>query len=124
MLAAQYRMRRSADFSAAVRSGRRVGGRLIVVHQQWADVRSAQPRIDGGSGAEPLVGLVVSKGVGGSVIRHRVARRLRAQVAARIQALPPSSSTVVRALPAAAGASSAELGHELDRALHRLRRPS
>jgi ribonuclease P protein component len=68
----------------------------------------------------PLVGFVVSKAVGGSVVRHRVTRRLRAQVAQRLDALPIGSGTVVRALPASGGASSAQLGAALDQALARL----
>lgn len=110
MLAPQHRLRRSGDFSAVVRTGRRVGGRLLVVHQL---------RGDGGE-LPPLVGLVVSKAVGGSVVRHQVSRRLRAQLACRLASLPSASSTVVRALAPAGSASSAELGEELDRALRRL----
>jgi ribonuclease P protein component len=68
----------------------------------------------------PLVGLVVGRAVGGSVVRHRVARRLRAQVAQRLDVLPDGSGTVVRALPEASDASSAELGAGLDRAFARL----
>jgi ribonuclease P protein component len=102
-------MRRSADFSSVVRAGARVGGRRLVVHQQ---VERAEPAA--------LVGLVVSKSVGGSVARHRVSRRLRAQLAQRLGGLPTASATVVRALPAAQNASSAQLGAELDRALQRL----
>ncbi len=68
----------------------------------------------------PVVGLVVSRTVGGSVVRHRVSRRLRAQLSARLDLLPLGSGTVVRALPASASASSAALGADLDRALTRL----
>lgn len=68
------------------------------------------------SGA-PIVGLVVGKSVGGSVVRHRVSRRLRAQLAGRIDRLPAGSATVVRALPGAAEASSADLGRDLDSAI-------
>lgn len=73
--------------------------------------------------AEPApvrAGLVVSKSVGGSVVRHRVSRRLRHLLAARLPQLPAGSRLVVRATPAAAAASSAELGADLDRALARL----
>jgi ribonuclease P protein component len=83
----------------------------VVVHQR-RELRE-QP---------PLVGFVVSKSVGGSVVRHQVARRLRAQVALRLSALPAGSGTVVRALPDAAEASSTELGAALDQALARLDR--
>jgi ribonuclease P protein component len=67
------------------------------------------------------VGFVVSKAVGNSVVRHRVTRRLRHLMADRIGTLPPGCALVVRALPAAAGASSSELGADLDGALRRLK---
>lgn len=54
------------------------------------------------------------------MIRHQVSRRLRAQLAQRLALLPAGSRTVVRALPAAAGRSSAELGTDLDAAFARL----
>ena len=68
--------------------------------------------------AAPIVGFVVGRTVGGSVVRHRVTRRLRAQVALRLDAFPQGTATVVRALPEAASASSAELGADLDAGLH------
>jgi ribonuclease P protein component len=66
------------------------------------------------------VGFVVSKAVGNSVVRHRVTRRLRHLMADRIGTLPTGCALVVRALPASAGASSSELGADLDGALRRL----
>lgn len=101
-------MRRSVEFSTAVRSGARVRRGSLVLHQHP------------GSEGTALVGLIVGKSVGGSVQRHRVSRRLRAQLALRLAALPAGSSTVVRALPAAGTASSAALGADLDAALTRL----
>jgi ribonuclease P protein component len=102
-------MRRSRDFTAVLRGGARAGNRRLVVHYR--------PELYAGP---PLVGLVVSRAVGGSVVRHRVSRRLRAQLAARLPVLPQGSGTVVRALPASAESSSAELGRALDTALARL----
>ncbi len=67
------------------------------------------------------VGFVVSKAVGNSVMRHRVSRQLRHLMADRIGTLPTGCALVVRALPASAGASSSELGADLDGALRRLR---
>jgi ribonuclease P protein component len=68
------------------------------------------------------VGFVVSKAVGNSVIRHRVSRRLRHLMRDRLGTLPTGCTLVVRALPAAAAASSADLGVDLDAALRRLSR--
>jgi ribonuclease P protein component len=67
------------------------------------------------------VGFVVSKAVGNSVVRHRVSRRLRHLMAERIGTLPAGCALVIRALPASAGASSSELGADLDGALRRLK---
>ncbi len=73
---------------------------------------------DGPVGENPTrVGLVVSKAVGGSVVRHRVARRLRHVMRDRLELLPPGSQVVIRALPRSATAESARLAAELDRAL-------
>jgi ribonuclease P protein component len=60
---------------------------------------------------------VVSKAVGGSVVRHRVSRRLRHLLAPRLRTLPAGSLLVIRALPPAAAASSAELAEDLDSGL-------
>lgn len=117
MLSAAHRLRTSREFTAVVRGGRRAGRPLLTVHLDGGDAAGA-------NGTEPSrAGLVVSKAVGGSVVRHRVARRLRHQLAARLPQLPAGSRLVVRAAPAAATASSADLGADLDRALARLVRP-
>jgi ribonuclease P protein component len=72
------------------------------------------------AGEAPRVGFVVSRTVGGAVGRNAVRRRLRHLMRERLHLLPPGSTLVVRALPAAAGASSAELSADLDAALSRL----
>jgi ribonuclease P protein component len=63
------------------------------------------------------VGFVVSKAVGGAVVRNRTKRVLRHLVAARLTRLPDECHLVVRANPAAAAATTPELAAELDRAL-------
>jgi ribonuclease P protein component len=73
------------------------------------------------AGAVPRVGFVVSKAVGNSVVRHRVARRLRHVVRDRLGTVRPGCTLVVRALPSAASAASAELGGDIDSAFRRLR---
>ena len=103
-------MRRSADFATVIRSGERTRRGALVVHH----LAELTP------GAEPVVGFVVGKPVGGSVVRHQVSRRLRAQVAQRLAVLPGGSGTVVRALEGAADSTSAQLGTDLEAALQRL----
>jgi ribonuclease P protein component len=100
------RLTHREDFTAVMRRGRRAGRSRLVVHMNRE------------SGAQaPLAGFVVSKAVGGSVVRHRVARRLRHLVAPRLVDLPRDVRLVVRALPPAAGATSAELAVDLDAGL-------
>ena len=71
--------------------------------------------------AVPRVGFVVSKAVGNSVVRHRVTRRLRHVLRDRLGTVRPGCTLVVRALPPAASAASADLGSDIDAALRRLR---
>ncbi|VXA91446.1 Ribonuclease P protein component [Nocardioides sp. AX2bis] len=78
------------------------------------------PEGAGPTPASSTVGLVVSKAVGGSVVRTRVKRRLRHLSAARLASLPVGTEMVLRALPPAATASSSELGTDLDRCLRSL----
>lgn len=65
------------------------------------------------------VGFVVSKAVGNAVRRNQTKRRLRALMVDHLDALPPGARVVVRALPAAASAGSAELASDLERAVRR-----
>ena len=120
MLPEPYRLHHRADFSRTVRYGRRVGRRDIVVHVAGAatagDIGSRPLARSGG----PRFGLIVSKAVGTAVVRHRVARRLRHMCAGILAQLPAEADVVIRALPGAAAASSAELDHQLRSALRKL----
>ena len=109
VLPAAARLTRREDFVTAVRRGRRVARGTLVVHVARPDDRE-----------DALVGFVVSRAVGGAVVRHRVQRRLRHLLRARLDQLPAGALVVVRALPRAAAASSAELGRDLDSALPQL----
>jgi ribonuclease P protein component len=91
MLPAANRMRTAADFSETTRRGTKVSRGRVVVYLNPAVDRSSAP----------LVGLVVGKVVGGSVQRHRAARRLRGALAPLIPELPVGSRVVVRALAGA-----------------------
>lgn len=114
MLPASVRLRARADFAATVREGRRGRSGLLLAYL-------APAAGDGDhSNARPRVGFIVSRAVGPAVVRNQVKRRLRALVMARLAVLPRGSRLVVRALPAAASASSAQLGAGLDQALRRL----
>ncbi len=65
----------------------------------------------------PKVGFVVSRAVGGAVVRNRVRRRLRHLAREHLPDLPHGSLVVIRARPAAANASYHQLGADLTAAL-------
>jgi len=114
VLPVEHRLRRSTEFTEVVRRGRRASRRLLTVHLLLS--ADAEP--------EPVrAGLVVSKAVGGSVVRHRTSRRLRHLLRDRLPDLPAGALLVVRAGPAAGTADSAALGADLDAALDGARRP-
>ncbi|MCU1640863.1 MAG: rnpA [Nocardia sp.] len=119
MLPEPYRLHRRTDFSRTVRQGRRIGKRDLVVHVLLHDDQSSgpQPSIRVGG---PRFGLIVSKAVGNAVVRHRVARRLRHICAGVAAELPDCTDIVLRALPGAAAASSAELERQIRGGLRKL----
>ncbi|TCB92049.1 ribonuclease P protein component [Micromonospora zingiberis] len=130
MLAAAQRLRRSSDFAAAVRSGRRAGRGTLVVHltlpvttEGTADVppEPARGGVEEDSAPVSRAGFVVSKAVGPAVVRNKVRRRLRHLVRERLPDLPAGSTLVVRALPATAEATYQRLGADLDAALNAAR---
>jgi ribonuclease P protein component len=76
-----------------------------------------------GTGEQSRVGFVVSKAVGGAVVRNRVKRRLRHLAAQELGTTSTARDVVVRALPAA-GTTPVRLGSDLSsawaQAMHRL----
>jgi ribonuclease P protein component len=140
MLAATDRLRRRDEFSATVAGGRRVARGALVVHaatrpstaveafapdsapDRWLaqiDQEALSTSNPARNPAKPSVraGFVVSKAVGGAVVRNRVRRRLRHLMRSRLDRLPDRTDVVVRALPAAANRTYAALGADLDGAL-------
>jgi len=95
-----------------IRSGRRAGTRHLVVHV-----------LGGAREVPPRAGFVVSAKVGNSVVRHRVTRRLRPLLREHLTRLAPGTDVVIRALPAAATATSAELAADLRSGLAAAQRP-
>jgi ribonuclease P protein component len=112
VLAAAQRLRRRVDFTETVRAGRRASRGSVVVHFVLS--------VDEPACAEQSparAGFVVSRAVGGAVVRNQVKRRLRHLVRDRLAGLPVGARLVVRALPAAATRSYQDLGRDLDEAL-------
>ncbi|MGH7665723.1 MAG: ribonuclease P protein component [Candidatus Dormibacteria bacterium] len=102
----KYRLRHAADFRA-VRGERQGAGDSVLRIQVRAN----------GLG-HPRLGIVASKRLGGAVVRNRLRRRLRAQIAARLWTLG-AHDLVVIPQPAALSADAASLGASLQRALQR-----
>jgi ribonuclease P protein component len=105
------RLHESADFRRVTRSGVRAGRPTLVVHAVT------------GAGSSSRVGFVVSKAVGGAVVRNRVKRRLRHLAAHELAGSPVVRDVVVRALPGSA-TSPARVANDLSSAwgqvMHRL----
>lgn len=112
MLAAANRLGDASSFREVTRRGRRAASPTLVLHVL------AGPRTGDVGGSGPRIGLVVSRAVGNAVARNRVKRRLRHLLGARLDDLA-GATVVVRALPAAAQASSRGLAADLDRCLRR-----
>ncbi|ASU81740.1 ribonuclease P protein component [Nocardiopsis gilva YIM 90087] len=117
MLSPRNRMRHSAEFGLVMRKGRRAG------RQALGAVYLAPPPDDTAREEPPRVGFVVSKAVGGAVVRKRVQRRLRHLMRERIGHLPGGSLLVVRAKPMAASLGYDVLAAQLDSALNAVTRP-
>lgn len=109
MPAWQHRVTRGDDYRRTVRTGSRVGGAYCIVH---AVLRSP--------GEPARFGFIVSKAVGGAVVRNLVRRRLKTIVERRLAAGFAGYDVVIRALPASAEAPFSELEREVGRSLTRV----
>jgi ribonuclease P protein component len=103
-------MRRSTQFDATVKHGMRAVQPDVIVHVRCGN---------DDEGNSPRVGLIIGKGVGSAVERHRVARRLRHVTRTMLSDLQQSDQVVIRALPSSRRVSSARLEQQLRSALRR-----
>ena len=110
MLPAAARMRRRAEFTAAVRGGARSGRSRVTGHLLVRSESDEQPRI----------GFIVGRAVGPAVVRNRVRRRLRHLARGYLPVLPRGSLLVLRANPGAATARQADLAAELNLVMNAL----
>ena len=108
MLARPNRLTRGAEYKAVVRRGRRCAGAHTVTYINRA-VTDGPARF----------GFIVSRQVGGAVVRNTVRRRLKALCFESIEAVAPGSDIVIRALPSAASASFAALRMDVEKCLAR-----
>ena len=89
MLPTDARLTSSSDFARATKSGIRVTSEHFVGYLYISPVTNE---------SNPKCGLIINKTVGGSVKRHRLARKVRHAVAPLIATLPTGSLLVIRAL--------------------------
>ena len=83
------RLTQSSDFARATKSGIRVTTQHFVGYLYISPVTND---------ASAKCGLIISRAVGGSVKRHRVARKVRHAITPLIPSLPTGSLLVIRAL--------------------------
>jgi len=92
-----------------VRRGSRCGGAKVVTSM-----------LTTGESRAARFGFIISKQVGTAVVRNTVRRRLKAVCAEALTRVPEGTDVVIRALPASATASYAELSADVNRCLDRL----
>ena len=97
MLAKSARLTESADFARATKSGLRSSTQNFVGYLYPTNLD--QPA---------RAGLIISKNVGGSVTRHRIARKARHTLREIYPQLPTGGLLVIRALNSAHSANAAQ----------------
>lgn len=107
MLGHAARLRSGDDFSFVMRRGHKAAARTVVVYL----ARTGD--------AQGMAGFAVSRAVGGAVMRNLIKRRLRAIMRDELVSLGDGVKIVVRALPAAAEASFAELQADVSSCVRR-----
>jgi ribonuclease P protein component len=103
------RLTLSTDFARATKSGTRVTSEHFVgyLYINPAATDSTSPKF----------GLIINKSVGGSVVRHSLARKLRHAAAPQISKHPNGSLLVIRAL---AKDSAGEVISEVEKLVNKL----
>lgn len=97
MLTKSARLTESSDFARTTKSGHRVATEFFVGYLYLTNTTES-----------PKAGLIISKSVGGSVLRHRIARKARHAIAQNISTLPKGALFVLRAIGKAEKAQTNE----------------
>jgi ribonuclease P protein component len=99
VLPKKARLTTSEDFAKATKSGLRLTSSNLVGYLY------IQPEVNPAANSETSskCGLIINKSVGGSVMRHRIARQLRHDLSPIVGTLPDNSLFVVRVLKSAPG---------------------
>lgn len=95
MLPKKARLTTSEDFAKATKSGLRLTSANLVGYLYISPVTNIN--------LPAKCGLIINKSVGGSVMRHRIARQLRHDLAPLVDTFPTNSLFVVRVLKSAPG---------------------
>ena len=82
----RHRLSRSRDFDAVFRQGSSVSSRYLVLYSFAREE---------GAGGPPRLGLAVPRQVGGSVVRNRVKRQLRAAFEELVESVPEGRDYVL-----------------------------
>ena len=90
MLPKKARLTTSEDFAKATKSGLRLTTQNLVGYLYIQPASHTQ--------TSAKCGLIINKSVGGSVMRHRIARQLRHDLAPTVDTFPMNSLFVVRVL--------------------------
>ena len=106
MLPRNARLTSPDDFARTTKSGFRVTNKSLVGYLY--PTSSTLPAI---------CGLIISKSVGGAVVRHRVARQLRHGLHDHLNELPLGALVVIRAFP---GSTTANFKEELSTLIPKL----
>jgi ribonuclease P protein component len=94
VLPAKNRLRTSKDFALTTKTGVRATSLSLVFYLKT----NSNVQTNTNDSSAPLIGLIVNKSVGGSVVRHRVSRQLRHLAATHISNIPAGSRLVIRVL--------------------------
>ena len=108
MLPKNARLTTSADFARTTKSGTRVTSENFVGYLYISPVANHETS---------KCGLIVNKSVGGSVVRHTLARKLRHAVVPHMSKLPAGSLLVIRAL---AKNNPESVGTEVEKLINKL----
>ena len=95
MLPKKARLTTSEDFAKATKSGLRLTSTHLVGYLYTSPVTDTD--------LPAKCGLIINKSVGGSVMRHRIARQLRHDLAPLVDTFPTNSLFVVRVLKSVPG---------------------
>ncbi len=97
MLPNSARIKSSSDFARVTKSGRRTTTDSLIAYLLLNQSNSGS-NLNHKKDDIPKLGLIISKSVGNSVVRHRIARQIRHASFNYLSLLPTGSLLVIRAM--------------------------